>query len=237
MSLGELEYKFKNEWVTMAHLLSNLRSSFAAMSRTRRIIVIVLLAALLPLGYSTYRVFTTHQQTEAFATPPDEIKGKIITLRALKEAYFLDYHNMFSVDIRKGLEFPEHITLGYTIRYLQNELRQVAAGTLMSYCIFDNKDNKLIGFINLRDKNPEDPGQLGYGLHEAYRGGGRIQEAIKLLSDVYFKVKPHEKSYIVHIRLWNKRSYYAAKKAGLQDVGFFYEAGKPTRYLLEMKRP
>jgi RimJ/RimL family protein N-acetyltransferase len=204
--------------------------------RRFRIILLFAFLSLIPIGYPTYRLaFYLHKPKTILTTPPQEINGKIVTLRPLQEEFFISFHNMFSNLVRKNLEFPEFITLGYTIRYLQDLQRKVKEGKMLLYCIFDNKDNKLIGAINIKEKNESELGQLGWWINEAYWGGGRAQEALNLMSKTYFKLKPHEKSYIAHVRLWNKRGYLALKKNGFQDVGYFYEGGKPTRYILERK--
>lgn len=198
----------------------------------------LLLAVLLsvPTGYFVYQSGWLRTEQTQLLTPPEEIKGKLVTLRTLKEEYFLDYHNMFSSDVRKGLEFPETITLSYTIRYLKIEMEKCREGKQLMYIIFDNKDNKLVGSIEIREKNPDDPGQFGFWINENYRGGGRIQEATKLIIDTYFKLHPDRDVFNVHVRLWNKRSYNALKKAGFKEVGYFYEDGIPTRHVLEHYR-
>ncbi len=202
----------------------------------RKIIILLCCAGIVLLGYGTYHVVDSfYADTKPLTKPPLEVKGKVVTLRQLREEYYVPYHTVFSNMVRKNLEFPEYITLGYTIKYLQSELRKSQEGKMLMYCIFDNKDNKLIGSIEVRDKNDYDPGQLGCWLNEAYWGGGRIQEALKLITNTYFRLKPKEKSYIAHVRVWNKRSYKALKKFGLEDVGYFYEDGKATRYILEMR--
>ena len=188
-------------------------------------------------AYATYSWVTRSQQQNILKTVPTEIKGNLITLKLLKEEYFIDFHNMFSQTARKALEFPEAITLNYTINYLHYLKRQADTEKTFLFCIFDNKDNKLIGDIEIRNLNDTDPGQFGTWINENYWGGGRFQEALDLISKAYFQLKPHEKSYIAHVRLWNKRSYHALKKYGFQDVGYFYEDGKPARYIMELKRP
>lgn len=208
------------------------------LTRNRKILLVSALALVVGLGYGAYHVISYHFTSEHnhVVKAPETIVGKVITLKKLKEAYFIDYHNMFSETVRKNLEFPEFITLGYTIKYLQEEQRKADAGIILQYCIFDNTDDKLIGAIEIRDKNDEDPGQFGWWINENYWGGGRAQEALKLITKAYFQLKPHEKSFIVHVRLWNERSYRALKKGGFEDVGYFYEDGKATRHILEMKR-
>lgn len=173
--------------------------------------------------------------SESAPTRPEIIKGSIITLKRLKEEYYIDYHNMHSVTVRRAIEYPEHTTLDWTIRFLKGEQEKDAAGKVMLYCIFDNKTGKLIGSTEIREKNDKDPGQFSCWINEHYWGGGRTQEAIKLITAAYFKLT-HEESFIAHVRTWNIRSYKALKKAGFIDTGFYYEDNEPSRYILEMRK-
>lgn len=198
----------------------------------------LLVLTLIPASYGVYKRATNYYTSHysVLTAPPEELKGKLVTLRPLTEKLYIDYHNMFSNLVRKNLEFPEHVTLGYTIRYLQDEQKKAAEGKMLHYCIFDNKDNKLIGALEIRDLNDVDPGQFGWWINESYWGGGRAQEALDMITKTYFRLKPQEKSFIAHVRLWNKRGYQALKKYGFQDVGYFYEDGKAARHILEMER-
>lgn len=168
---------------------------------------------------------------------PDVVPGKVVTLKKLREEFFIDFHNMFSSKVRELFESPKHITLDYTIRVLSYIMDLHAKGETLYYCIFDNKDNRLIGAIEVREKNDIDPGQLGCWINENYWGGGRIQEAYKLIAQTYFKVKPHEKSFDAHVRTWNIRSYKAMKKFGFIDVSTVKASdGKADRHVLELRR-
>lgn len=167
---------------------------------------------------------------------PDEIKGNIITLKRLRPEYFHDYDKMCTPLVRKPLYFPIHGTYEWMKKFLEKQLRKEAEGKLFVYVVFDNKDNKLIGSVEIREKNPKDPGQFGCWLNENYWGSGRLQEAIKLLTDAYFKIKKAD-SFNAHVEMWNLRSYYALKKAGFKLVKFYYEDDKPTRYILEFYNP
>ena len=163
---------------------------------------------------------------------PAEIKGSIITLKTLKDEYFADLHNMFSNEVRKGLDFPPVINFAYTIGYLRTLEHQAKTTKGVLYTIFDNADQAPIGTIEIREYTPEDLGQLGMWINEKYWGGGRIVEAIKLISKVYFDLYPEEKSYIVFARPWNQRSYRALIKAGCVEEGFKYCDGTPLWYQL-----
>ncbi|MBM3887190.1 GNAT family N-acetyltransferase [Candidatus Dependentiae bacterium] len=168
---------------------------------------------------------------------PDVVKGNIVTLKKLREEYFIDFHNMFSIKVREPFESPKHITLDYTIRILRYIMSLCDKGETLYYVIFDNKDDKLIGAIEIREKNEIDPGQLGCWINENYWGGGRIQEAYRLISDVYFNLKPDEQSYEAQVRVWNKRSYKALKKFGFVDVEIKSDPeGKADRHVLKYHR-
>ena len=114
--------------------------------------------------------------------------------------------------------------------------RMEKAGTMLFYCIFDNKDNKLIGAIDIREKHHNDVGQFGTWINENYWGGGRFKEATNLIAKVYFATSDDD-DIEAHVRIWNKRSYHALKKCGFKDVDFFYENGEKTRYILKLYRP
>lgn len=205
-------------------------------------LIIVSIFIATPVGYYAYQtwfapvVYDTLEDRSPLSAPPEEIKGKVITLRILREEFFIDFHNAFSSTVRYGFEFPEVIDLDYTIRWLKMEVEKIRTGSLLMYCIFDNKDNKLIGATEIRTKNEKDPGQFSWWLNESYWGGGRAREACKLITNIYFRLHDDIKSYNVHVRLWNKRSYEALKKSGFKEVGYFYEKGKPARHILEMYR-
>lgn len=185
------------------------------------------------LGYH-YNYFMQQEDHSPLTKAPEIVKGKVITLKLLKEDYFIDFHNMWSQDVRHFIEYPEFINLEFTLQHLKKEMDKIAQGQELMYCIFDNKADKLIGALDIREKN--DCGQFGCWLNERFRGSGRIQEAIKLITNIYFRL--HDKqSFIAHVRLWNTRSYKALLKAGFIDTGtFYYENGKPTRYILEFRR-
>lgn len=188
-------------------------------------------------GYVGYQWYAqVHEDLSPISVVPDEVRGKTVTLRKLKESFFIDYHNMFSRDVRHNIEFPEYIDLDYTIRYLKYQMERDKEGKQLMYCIFDAKDNKLIGTIEIREKDAADPGQFGCWLNERYRGGGRIQEAIKLITNVYFRLYPDTPSFSAYVRLWNKRSYRALLKAGFIDTGKLGSYKNEQVYLMEFRR-
>lgn len=210
--------------------------SFFSKLRKLLKIVSITVALLIPAAYFLNQAGWFGQSYSSSTKAPTEIRGNKVTLRSLKEQYFIDYHNMFSSSVRKMMEFPDYITLDYTIRFLKMELEKIARGETFYYIIFDNQENKLIGYIEIREKNETDPGKFGWWINENYQGKGYSAEAIKLIVPAYFKLHPEVKAFTAHVRLWNKRSYFALKKFGFKDIGYFYEGGQPTRYILEYRK-
>jgi len=219
---------------------------------------IILAIALVAAGVTTYFIITktekfTHYyspkilveksitKTQLKAAPqlgiiPQEIIGSIITLRRLEPKHFRGYHEMFSDAVREAISYPKHITFEFTKSLLLYELRKEAEGKMIYYCIFDNKDQKLIGSIEIKEKNEEDPGQFSVWINENYWGGGRFLEAVDIISTVYFKYVGAEK-YDAHVELFNRRSYHALKKYGFKEIGYFYENGEKIRHILELYNP
>ncbi|MFA5074730.1 MAG: GNAT family N-acetyltransferase [Candidatus Babeliales bacterium] len=201
-------------------------------------LIFLFASILIIFGFYFYKNhYTYNNQTEyvlkKIDSRPDEIKGEIVTLKRLRPEYFKSYHEMsFPEIVRKPLYFPKNASFEWTKNYLEEKLQKEAAKQVLLYMIFDNKDNKLIGSISIREKNPKDPGQFSCWINNNYWGGGRIQEATQLIVDEYFKLTNAD-SFDAHVEMWNLRSYYALKKAGFKLIKTFYPAGQPPRYILE----
>jgi RimJ/RimL family protein N-acetyltransferase len=200
--------------------------------------VIALGSAIAVLSFTSVQLPSCAAPTPYTHFAPDVIPGKIVTLKKLREEYFIDFHNVFSTTVREAFESPKHITLDYTIHVLRYIMDLCDKGETLYYVIFDNKDDKLIGAIEVREKNDIDPGQLGCWLNENYWGGGRIQEAYQLISKAYFQLKPNEKSYEAQVRSWNIRSLKAMLKFGFVDEAILPDSkeGKGDRHVLRLYR-
>ena len=202
-----------------------------------KIFIVGSLIFLLILSTWCFYYFTKHEylseQRNFYNRIPNELKGERVILKKLKEEFFMDYHNMLSLDVRHSLEFPEDINLNWTLHRLGSYMKDMKNGKAVHYCIFDTnpKEQKLIGALNIRECTNN--GQFGCWLHENHRGGGRIQESISLITKAYFSLKNTTK-FIAHVRLWNQRSYKALLRAGFQDHGKLHlENKKPSSYILE----
>jgi RimJ/RimL family protein N-acetyltransferase len=170
---------------------------------------------------------------------PQVIPGKIVTLKVLSPTYAFDYYKMFSPKVRKGLGFQEKITFSYVENRIRYEVGKMKKGSRIVYSIWDNKVDKFIGTIQIREKNKEEPGQLGMWLNENFWGGGRIQEAMYLISRAYFDSRPTTDSYIAFVRPWNPRSYKSLIKFGFKKIGEgTYNSGEGDQkvYIYEMTR-
>jgi len=171
---------------------------------------------------------------------PEQVRGEIVSLKKFSIKYAFDFYKMFSPTVRKHLEFPEKMTFGEVTMDIKLEIDAMKKGHSIAYTIWDNKDEKLIGSIKITERSTEHysgyHGQLAMWLNENYWGGGRIQEAIKLISKTYFEVYPRAENYTAHARTWNPRSFRTLEKAGFKRVSEFSEDGKVTQYRYELSR-
>lgn len=142
-----------------------------------------------------------------------EFKGQIITLKELTIDYFEMYLDMFSMKVRSLLHVADERC---ERSFLEHRLVQHCNREVFFFCIFENESNKLIGSIEVRSPN-DSRGQLGSWINEKYWGGGRYQEALRLITQAYF-----ERSCIdvitAHVDVSNMRSYRSLKKFGFIDV-------------------
>ncbi len=167
----------------------------------------------------------------------ENIQGKITTLKILSLDDAFNYYTMFSEKVRKFFEFPEKMTFSEVEYQIKSELKDLKAGEFIGYTIWDNKDNKLIGNIQIRSKenSKTHPGQLSMWLNEKYWGGGRIQDAMLLISKEYFDMFPNEDSYNAYVREWNIRSIKSMEKFGFKKTGITKYKNKPN-ILYEISR-
>ena len=68
-------------------------------------------------------------------------------------------------------------------RQLDWEIEQRKSGEFLLYGIFDPNTGACMGSVNVRKSD----GEIGYWIGEAYRGNGRMEEAVKLITVEYFK--------------------------------------------------
>ena len=144
-----------------------------------------------------------------------KLVGRLVTLKPLSKIYFGEYLKMFSEKVRELL----HVSSGESeLEYLEERLERQKTGEIFFYLIFENKENKLVGAIEIRDLQETDS-QLYSWVHEDYWGTGVYQEALALVSKEYFD-ETKEKFYSANVDVVNVRSYHALKKYGFIDSGF-----------------
>jgi len=143
-----------------------------------------------------------------------KLRGKLVTLKPLHESFFPQYLKMFSPKVRDLLHVSSKDS---EITYLEDRLKKQKKGETFFFCIFENKTNKLIGAIEIRNPKETDS-QLYSWLNEKYWGTGIYQEALALLSKKYF-TETDEKMYRAKVDISNLRSYKALKKHGFIDIG------------------
>jgi RimJ/RimL family protein N-acetyltransferase len=137
-----------------------------------------------------------------------QITGTLITLKPLQEAYFKDYHEMFSTTVRNALGLPSKSSIKNTITFLKEIITDPKHKKI--FCIFDNETQKLIGSIVIRSKDHHN-GQIGSWVNENFWGSGKFQEALTLVLQMHFKAND---SISAFVKVINKRSLCAHQKAG-----------------------
>jgi len=142
------------------------------------------------------------------------LEGKLVVLKPLQKSFFSDYLKMFSPKVKELLHVSSQES---ELEYLEHRLQKQKEGKTFFYCIFDKKENKLIGAIEIRNPDETDS-QLYSWLNEKYWGTGIYQEALELISREYFS-QTEEKLYNANVDVTNVRSYYALKKHGFIDSG------------------
>ncbi len=167
----------------------------------------------------------------AFTTKaPNIIKGEKVTLKAFKEDDFDDYKKAISPEILKSYYFTNAKSSDEIKNELTRKIDDHNSGKWVTYAIFDNNDNKLVGSIELRDS--DHCGHLGIWVNEKYHGKKLAQEALKLTADTYFNINPEINSFTSSVRKWNDRSYKFHKKCGFEEI----TQQKDDSYFFKMSR-
>ncbi len=142
------------------------------------------------------------------------LKGRLVCLRELQEAFFADYIVAFSPVVRKCLRVS---CVESERDYLKTRLKKQKNGKTFFFCVFDAKNDELIGAVEIRDYQ-ETKSQLYSWLNEGFWGGGRYQEVLRLAAQEYF-ARTNRCFFQAHVDVSNKRSYHALKKCGFADIG------------------
>lgn len=208
---------------------------------------ISLLTAITSLTYFYYRSKSTLPQKISaykFSRPDsraDILAGKVITLKRLNPEYFYDFYKMYDDPLVTtplySPDMPEEVQYSQLVEHLKYELEKEANGLVLSYMIFDNKDNKLVGALEIREPDPSSPGQFGCWINPKYWGNNRFQEAFKLISNEYFRLHPNTEKFTAHVKMWNLRGYFALKKSGFKLIKTLHFQDMPSRYFLEYYNP
>jgi len=141
---------------------------------------------------------------------PPEIPGKIITLKLISLDYTQEYFCMLSKTVQNMINVSSPATLENTKKFLQKRYNLYLKNKIIFYFIFDNKNNNLIGKIEIRN-NKNKKGHLGSWINENYWGSGRYKEALNLISKLYF-FNTKTQFYTAQIHEENLRSLHAHLK-------------------------
>ena len=159
------------------------------------------------------------------------LEGRLVILRPLQRSFFSDYLKMFSSKVKKLLHVSSQDS---ELEYLEDRLQKQIKGETFFYCIFDKKEDTLVGAIEIRDIDETDS-QLYSWVNEDYWSTGIYQETLNLISQAYFK-QTEQTLYRANVDMTNLRSYYALKKHGFVDSGIKKGSfGKQYRLVLRKK--
>ncbi len=166
---------------------------------------------------------------------PNEIIGNIITLKIISLYYLNEYYSAFSPKVQRMLNISHADgTYENTKKYLIKKNILQKNSEQLFYFIFDNFDKKLIGKIEIRNFNHK-KGQLGVWINEKYWGNGRYQEALKLISNLYFSYTNND-YYTAQIHEFNLRSLFASIKYGFKFSGKFILRNNRRYYNMYMHK-
>lgn len=154
-----------------------------------------------------------------------ELRGQSVIARPLTVSDLQYYAVMFSPMVQMALH----------VFSVETELQYVhacfaAIKPTLFYGIFYS--DLLVGAIQIRDYMSH-ASQLYGWLNEQYWGLGYYQEALQLVARYYFETTAC--SFLrAHVDVANKRGYYALKKCGFADFGW-YDGPSGKQYVLILR--
>lgn len=159
-----------------------------------------------------------------------DLMGSLVVLRPLNPTYFEEYRALFSPLVAQILHAG---SVESEMEYVRDRYEKMQQGIGIFYLIFNQAENKLMGAIAVRE---HERGQLYSWLNEQYWGGGRYQEALKLVTDYYF-AQTGMPVITAQVDMTNPRSYAALKKFGFTDTGTSHGPfGKQYELVLHNKK-
>jgi RimJ/RimL family protein N-acetyltransferase len=142
----------------------------------------------------------------------DTLSGSTISLEKIQPKHRDDYFAMLSPEVQTHV-----LVEGNLDDMFDDVLVDMSNGTEISYVIYNNADNTLIGEVALYANGPE-YGQFVWWVNEAYQGGGRAREAAQLLIKEYFLRMPNASFVSAYVNPDNKKSLYALQGCGFKLV-------------------
>ena len=110
-------------------------------------------------------------------------------------------------------------TLEEAQEFIEEMIRHTISNTYFPYVILDEKEDRIIGFIDLKNIDWSVPKtQIGFYIDEAYEGKGIISKAVIKIIDFCFDEKGFEKLYM-RIHPENLAAQKVAEKCGFELEG------------------
>ena len=112
--------------------------------------------------------------------------------------------------------------------FVEEMIKHTISNTYFPYVIIDHKDEKIIGFIDLKNIDWNIPKtQIGFYIDESYAGKGIISKAIREICDHCFEEKGFEKLFM-RIHPENIAAQKVAEKCGFELEGTIRNDYKTT---------
>ena len=110
-------------------------------------------------------------------------------------------------------------TLEEAQEFVEEMIKHTISNTYFPYVIIDENENRIIGFIDLKNIDWDIPKtQIGFYIDEAYEGKGIISKAISKIIDYCFEDKGFEKLFM-RIHPENLAAKKVAEKCGFELEG------------------
>ena len=110
-------------------------------------------------------------------------------------------------------------TLEEAQEFVEEMIRHTISNTYFPYVIIDESDNRIIGFIDLKNIDWSIPKtQIGFYIDESYEGKGIISKALQQIIDYCFNEKGFEKLFM-QIHPENMAAQKVAEKCGFELEG------------------
>jgi len=117
------------------------------------------------------------------------------------------------------ISLPHPYPIGEAEQYILQQQGEIQAGTAITFCIRDKKDNSFIGLVEIREIEREhSQAELSFWLAQEFWGRGYMSEVIKTIVQYAFKELGLNRLYAYHM-LRNPATGKVLEKNGFSQEG------------------